>query len=105
MAVNLACVLFYLRERRSDFHGFKHLVVPVAGIAVFIPAWLTAVGLPILPGNFIGRLSKPLSYAGLVVAVWYVLGIIYMFYLYSSAPERIRDTGKVFEEEVTASAP
>ena len=44
LVVTLAIgILFYLRRRRSEFNWLLHLVIPVLGIAAFIPAWLTAV--------------------------------------------------------------
>jgi amino acid transporter len=43
MIFNLSCILFYLRRRRSEFNWLLRLVIPVLGIAAFIPAWLTAV--------------------------------------------------------------
>jgi amino acid transporter len=104
IAVNVACSAYYLRERRDEFNWFKHLVVPIVGIAVFIPGWLTAVGIPAL--DFIGRLTTPASYSGLVVGVWMALGVIYLVYLYARNPQRVRDTGKVFlEEELVSRAP
>jgi hypothetical protein len=71
---------------------------------VFVPAWLTAAGIPAF--KFVGELSAPLSYAGPIDLVWMAIGVIYMFYLYARAPERIKDTGKIFIEEAPVpSAP
>jgi amino acid transporter len=100
IAVNISCMVFYLRERRAEFNAFKHLVVPVVGILMFVPAWLTAVGIPAF--KFIAKLTYPLSLAGPVVAVWYLVGVVYLVYLSSRARDRIRDTGKVFVEEPVA---
>jgi Amino acid permease len=100
IAVNLSCIVFYLRDRRSEFNPIAHLIVPVVGILFFIPGWLTAVGIPAF--DFIGRLPSPLSYVGIVIGVWYVIGVAYLLYLRSNAPERIRDTGRVFVEEGSA---
>lgn len=97
IAVNISCMVYYARERRAEFSMFKHVIVPLVGIAMFIPAWLTAVGIPAF--KFIAALAYPLSLAGPVVAIWYVVGLVYLGYLLSRAPERIRDTGKVFLEE------
>ncbi len=97
IAVNVSCIAFYLRERREEFSAFKHLIVPLVGICMFIPAWLTAVGIPAF--KFIAKLEYPLSLAGPVVAGWYLIGLVYMFYLMSRAPDRIRDTGRIFVEE------
>ena len=97
IAVNISCIVFYLRERRDEFNAFKHLLVPMVGIVMFVPAWLTAVGIPAF--KFIAELEYPLSLAGPVVAGWYVIGIVYLAYLSSRVPDRIRDTGRVFVEE------
>ncbi len=97
IAVNVSCIAFYLRERREEFSAFKHLIVPLVGICMFIPAWLTAVGIPAF--KFIAKLEYPLSLAGPVVAGWYLIGLVYMFYLMSRAPDRILDTGRIFVEE------
>jgi amino acid transporter len=97
IAVNISCTIFYLRERRGEFSPFKHLLIPIVGVAMFVPAWLTAVGIPAF--KFIAKLEYPLSLAGPVVTVWYVIGIAYLIYLNSRAPDRIRDTGRVFVEE------
>jgi amino acid transporter len=97
IAVNVSCTVFYLWERRDEFNAFKHVLVPLVGIAMFVPAWLTAVGIPAV--KFIAKLEYPLSLAGPVVALWYLVGIAYLMFLYSRARERILDTGKVFIEE------
>lgn len=97
IAVNVSCIVFYLRRRRAEFGVFKHLIIPLVGIAMFVPAWLTAVGIPAF--KFIAKLEYPLSLAGPVVAGWYLIGLVYLFYLTSRAPDRIRDTGRVFVEE------
>jgi amino acid transporter len=85
--VNAACIGFFLRRRREDFNPLAHVVVPILGIAAFVPAWLTAAGLPVF--SFISKLPPPISYAGPAVGVWMVLGIIALFYLYSRHPERV----------------
>jgi amino acid transporter len=102
IAVALSCIVFYLRERRSEFNAFKHVVVPVIGILFFIPGWLTAMGIPVL--DFISALPSPASLTGLVVGVWMAIGVIYLITLYNTNPDRVRDTGKVFIEEETAGA-
>jgi amino acid transporter len=94
---NLATIVYFRREHRAEFNFLKHLVIPVLGIAFFVPGWLTAVGIPAF--KFVGRLSYPLTLVGPVIAVWYVVGIVYMVYLYRRAPERIAGTAQVFAEE------
>ena len=102
MAVNVACMVFYARERRAEFNAFRHTVVPVVGILFFIPGWLTAMGIPVLP--FISALPYPASLAGIVVGVALLLGVIYLLVLNGRNPQRVRDTGKVFLEDEPAAA-
>ena len=44
IAVNVAAIGFYLGERRDEFNVLKHLVVPVLGVLVMIPAFLVGAG-------------------------------------------------------------
>ncbi len=97
IAVNISCMIFFLREQRDEFSVFKHGIVPLIGIVMFVPAWLTAVGIPAF--KFIAKLTYPLSLVGPIVGLWYLAGLIYMAYLYARKRERIDDTGKVFIEE------
>jgi amino acid transporter len=97
IAVNASCFAFYRREYPNEFSVFKHAIVPLVGILMFVPAWLTAMGIPAF--KFIAKLAYPLSLAGPVVAIWLALGVVYLFYLSSRSPERVRDTSKVFLED------
>ena len=53
--VNAACIGFFLRFRRESFHAVRHLVVPVLGIVAFVPALLTAAGIPAF--SFVTKLT------------------------------------------------
>jgi amino acid transporter len=106
ITVNLSCMIYYLRERRSEFNALLHGLIPILGILAFVPAIFTSVGLPVLPGDFIARLPHPLNKVGIVVLIAYAIGIAYMVYLYMRAPQRIRDTGRIFiEEEIVPEQP
>jgi len=101
IALNVAVITFYLRERRDEFNVIKHLVVPIVGIAFFVPAWLTAMGITVF--SFVAKLSGPAAHVGIIVGAWYVLGVVFMIYLYLRNPQRIADTAKVFVEELPAA--
>ena len=58
--VQLACIAYFWRFQRQHFNWFLHLVVPIAGIALFIPVLLADLGIPVF--GFISKLSPPLSY-------------------------------------------
>lgn len=105
MAVNLACLFYYAREQRSEFNPFLHGVVPILGIVAFVPGFLVAIGVGGSIFDFISPLPYPFSVVGPVVGIWYLIGIVYLIYLYSKAPERVRDTAKVFIEDEAAEAP
>jgi amino acid transporter len=96
--VNLACMGFYLRKKRDEFNPISHIVIPILGIVAFVPAWLTAAGIPAF--SFISKLPPPISYAGPGVAVWMVLGVITLFYLRSRHPDRVAKVSYVHLDEL-----
>jgi amino acid transporter len=91
--VNAACIGFFTRFRRQSFNVLLHLLFPVLGIVAFVPALLTAAGIPVF--SFVARLTPPVSYAGPVVGVWMVLGLLYLAYLWARHRQRVLDTGLV----------
>jgi amino acid transporter len=100
--VNASCIGFFLRRRREHFNPLGHLIVPILGIAAFVPAWLTAAGLPVF--SFISKLPPPVSYAGPAVAIWMVLGIVGLIYLYSRHPERVGQVSHVHLDDPALGA-
>jgi amino acid transporter len=90
--MNVACIGYFAR-RRTGFNVLSHLIIPVLGIAAFVPAWLGAAGLPVF--SFISKLPPPLSYMGPGVAGWMVIGLVYLIFLYSRDRQRITDVGLV----------
>jgi amino acid transporter len=104
MIFNLSCILFYLRRRRSEFNWLLHLVIPVLGIAAFIPAWLTALGIGSSFLKFVTPLSYPSSEAGLAIGIWFVIGLFVLAYLYARHPERLPQMKRVFADEPEAAA-
>jgi amino acid transporter len=100
IVVNAACIGFFARFRRNDFNVFLHLIFPVLGIVAFVPALLTAAGIPVF--SFVTELSPPISYAGPIVGVWMLLGVIYLAYLWTRHRQRVVDTGLVHvDDDVT----
>ena len=67
------------------------MIIPLLGIAAFVPAWLTAAGIKVF--SFVTPLAPPLSYMGPGVAGFMVVGLIYMIYLYRTHPGRVTDVG------------
>ena len=91
--MNASCIGFFARRGAAGFNWLSYLVVPVLGIAAFVPAWLTAAGIKVF--SFVTPLTPPLSYMGPGVAGFMVLGVIYMIYLYRTNPQRVSDVGLV----------
>ncbi len=94
LVVDVACIGYFARRG----HGFKlvsHLLVPILGIAAFIPAWLAGAGIKAPGLSFIAPLTAPYSYMGPAAAIWMILGIIYLLFLHALAPRRVVDVGLV----------
>jgi len=94
VAVNIACIAYFWRERRGEFNVIKHLLFPILGIALFVPGFFAALGIEVF--KFVSPLTYPLNLAGVVIAVWYGIGVVLVIYFTVRHPERIRDTAKVF---------
>ncbi len=93
LVVNAACIGYFLKTRGRRINWFLHIVVPVLGIIVFLPAWFSGAGIPVF--SFITPLPAPLSYMGPAMGVWMVLGVGYMIYLYRRYPQRVAEVGTV----------
>jgi amino acid transporter len=76
----LACPVYYLRFRRSETNWLLHVIIPVLGAILLIPAFLAGAGIPIV--SFATPLAWPLSLAGPVVGAWYIIGIGLAIYLH-----------------------
>ena len=104
IVTNIACIGYFLRHRREEFNPLLHLVIPVLGIAAFIPAWLTAAGLQVF--KFVAPLHPPFVYAAPAAAIWMGLGVLYMIWLLVRHPQRIADVARVhLDEEPGADVP
>ena len=99
IVINLSSMAYYWRKQRAEFNWFLHGVIPLVGVAAFVPAFFASAGIKVPGLRFIAPLSYPLSRAGLVAVIWMVLGLVYLVTLYVRNPGRITDTGKVFLEE------
>ena len=59
--MNVACIGYFARKR-TGFNVLSHLIIPLLGVVVFVPAWLSAAGIPAF--NFITPLTTPLLLHG-----------------------------------------
>ena len=90
----------YFARKRTGFNVLSHLVIPVLGVIAFVPAWLSAVGIPAF--SFITPLTPPLSYMAPGVGGWMIIGLIYLIFLYARHEQRVTEVGLVhldLEEE------
>jgi amino acid transporter len=90
--MNAACIGYFAR-RGSGFDPLLHLIIPLLGIAAFVPAWLTSAGLKVF--SFVVPLTPPESYMGPGVAGFMLLGAVYLIYLYRTDPQRVLEVGLV----------
>ena len=102
IVMNAACIGFFTRSRQHRFNYLSHLVVPVLGIAAFVPAWCAGAGIKIAGVSWISPLPAPLSYMGPAAAVWLGIGVIYVIYLYVRDPQRVIDVGLIHIDEAPA---
>jgi amino acid transporter len=98
--VNLACLLYYARERMSEFSMLKHVLIPVLGIVAFVPGFAAGAGLRLF--DEILPLSWPLTLGSIMVGIWMALGVVYLLVLYATNRQKVADTGKVFLEDEPA---
>jgi amino acid transporter len=91
-----ACIGFFAR-RGQGWNPLLHLVVPLLGIAAFVPAWLTSAGIRAF--SFVAPLAAPSSYMGPGVAGWMIVGVAYLAYLYARDPRRVTEIGLVHLDE------
>jgi len=97
IVVDLACAGYFLRRGRASLKPVRHLLFPLLGIAAFVPALLTAAGLPVF--DFVSKLTSPVSYAGPVVGIWMMAGAVVLIYLTRRHPGRIAETARVHFDE------
>jgi amino acid transporter len=101
ICVNLACIGYFLRQRRSEFNVIKHLVVPVLGVLAMIPAGLAVIGgvtIPILDVE-LPPYANSLQYTAPIVGIWMLIGIVLYFVLRSRSPESLQRMGDVYGGE------
>jgi amino acid transporter len=100
LVILLSCITYYWRFQRQDANIFLHGIIPVLGIAAFVPAFFAAGGLRVF--SFVSKLSYPSSMAGMIDGIWLLIGVAYLIYLNAKHPERLAQTGRIFIDEVPA---
>src|SRR3954470_237803 len=95
--LNIACLFYFLRFRRTEFNWFLHGVIPVLGAIAFIPAFFAGAGIPVF--SFISPLPHPYSYAGPAAGIWMLIGFVCLIVLLARRSDRITQTKRVFVED------
>ena len=100
VAVNLAVIGFYRGERRDEFSPIKHLVIPILGVILLIPAFLGVLGgltIPILDID-LDPLAQPFDIVPLLVLIWMIVGVVGYFVLRNRDPEALNRVGDVMTD-------
>ena len=100
IAVNIAAIGYYLGEGRAEFNVFKHVVLPIIGVILLIPAFLGVLGgltIPILDVE-LPPLASPFSLVPPLVGVWMLAGVVLYFVLRSRSAETIERVGDVMQD-------
>ena len=90
IAVCLGTIVFYLRERRSEFNPLLHLIFPILGAAAFaFPLYYQFKDWP----------DNPLGYGNWVAIVWVAVGIVLTFVVSMLRPQAMTNSSRIFLEE------
>ena len=101
IAVNLACIGYFLGEGRPEFNPVKHVVVPILGVIAMIPAVLAVIGgvtIPIINVE-LAPYENSLRWTAPVVGIWLVLGVVAYFVLRSRNPAALERVDDVYGGE------
>jgi amino acid transporter len=101
MAVNVAVIGFYLRERRSEFNVIKHLVIPVLGVLAMIPAMMAVIGgltIPLFDVE-LPAYENALRFTAPIVGAWMVIGIVLFLWLRMRNPDALKRMGQIYGGE------
>jgi amino acid transporter len=105
LVMNVACIGYFIRRRAHGFNLVSHVIVPVLGILAFIPAWLAGAGIKAPGLSFITPLTAPFSYMGPAVAIWMIIGVIYLIVLLIVRRQRVMDVALIHLDEEPTAAP
>jgi amino acid transporter len=101
MAVNVAVIGFYLRERRDEFNVIKHLLIPVLGVLAMIPAMMSVIGGLTIPffDITLDPYANALRFTAPIVGVWMLIGIVIFVVLWMTNRPALSRMGDVYGGE------
>jgi len=101
MAVNVAVIGFYLRERRDEFNVVKHLLIPVLGVLAMIPAMMAVIGgltIPLFDVE-LPAYETALRFTAPIVGVWMLIGVVAYVWLRMRNPQALQRMGEIYGGE------
>ena len=100
IAVNIASIGYYMGEGRAEMNVVKHVIVPIVGAILLIPAFLGVLGgltIPILDVKLL-PLAAPYDVVPQLVGLWMLAGIVLYFVLRARAASTLERVGDVMTE-------
>jgi amino acid transporter len=100
MAVNIASLGYYMNEGRAEMNVIKHVIVPIVGVILLIPAFLGVLGgltIPLLDIT-LPPLASPYNVVPPLVGLWMVAGIVLYFVLRARSASTLERVGDVVSE-------
>jgi amino acid transporter len=91
MLVSVGSIVYYLRERRSEFNPLLHLILPIGGIVLFF--------FPLLYQFYKAPPPYPFRYANWVAIAYTVVGVVLTVVVVRFAPERLSDVDHVYVDD------
>jgi amino acid transporter len=101
MAVNLAVIGYYLRERRDEFNVIKHLLIPILGVLAMVPAMMSVIGgltIPLFEVE-LPAYTNALRFTAPIVGAWMLLGIVIFAVLWLTNRAALDRMGEVYGGE------
>jgi amino acid transporter len=100
VTTSISCIVYYLRERRSEFNVILHLLVPAISALAFLAVLVASFGID-FAGLGIQPLTYPASLAPWICVAWLLLGLLRLVSLRRTAPGSLSEMGRIFEEGKT----
>ena len=102
--VCVACIAYFLTERRDVFNPILHLLIPLLGVLFMVPVLIASFGINF--GNLgIAPLGGSLRWAPLTAGIWLVLGAAALIVLYGRDPARLASMRNLFVDSDHAASP
>lgn len=97
IVINISSFGYYFRRQHAEFNWFIHFVIPVVSSLILVPVLFSALGVGSSIFKFVSPLPYPINRAGIVVIIWFIIGVVYLGYLWRAHRDRVLNMGSVFE--------